>query len=207
MSIFLQTPYSINKSNGLTASRKLLRWEKEQIGSTVLFIILHIRKQCCWRLFPGGKTSVWPAFFTTLPVRGLPHSRDLKALFQTREGLFILFFSFSVPLFLPHFTLLNQSISLSFSTFNTCKIMEWLSPQKSPFCSNHWSKRDGHTLTCVPSPHMRWENLPQCWAAWLGGEGQLPSFPFFICYWQPGQPWTCLPSLLIEKMAASSFYF
>lgn len=95
-----------------------------------------------------------------------PLGRDLPASFQTKEEQPVLF-SFSLcPFSFPHFTLLSRGLHVSLSTFITCKIMERFTPRRSPFCGNRWKMRDGHTLSCAPSAHMRWENFPQCPAAW-----------------------------------------
>lgn len=178
---------------GWQHGRKFYAEKKEKIGSTVLFIIPHIRKQCCWRLFPGGKTPVWPAFLTTPPEQGLPPTWDLHPSFLTREGLSVLF-SFPLYPFFSHFTLLNQCLLLSLSPFKTHKIMEQLSPK--------WlSPTNSYTYieTCsIPTKEEEEFPTMSYSMAWWGG--QLPWFPFFISHWQPGWPWTSRPSLLLWKM-------
>lgn len=182
---------------------KVLHWEKKQIGSTVLFIILHIRKQCCWR--EGGY------FLEGRPRCDLPfspHCLDAASLTaetckpnfkQGKECLLVIFFLLH-PFSPTSLHIAKPGLILSPLTFNTCNIMVWLNLQRSLFCSSSWKKRDSHTFRCVLiHTHDVKEFLtkPSSVVQWWG---QLPWFSFFICLWQPGQTWTSLLSLLIWQM-------
>lgn len=102
-------------------------------------------------------------------MQGLPHRQDLPALFQTREGQTVRFSFHLCPFSPPCFPSLNWGLLLSILISNTCKTLGQISPQRPPSCSNHWKKRDGHTLVSSTPSHK---------------VGEFPTMPSSMAWWR-----------------------